>query len=250
MSPEAKYCKVVSGDDWIFPECLTKMVELAEANPSVGLVGSYQLSGGGPEWQHWRVRWDELPFPSHVVSGKEICRRYLLGGPYVFGTPTSLLYRADLVRRDGAFYPNSTAEADTSACIKSLSVSDFGFVHQVLSYERIHHAQISTTSKSLHAYSLPKIRDLHEYGSLYLTAEELAKREDEVMRDYYALLAVSAVGLRERAFWAHHQKTLEELGYPLRRGRLARAIFQKLLDLVLNPKQTAEKMIHRGGAAA
>ena len=31
ISSESKYCKVVLGDDWIFPECLTKMVELAEA---------------------------------------------------------------------------------------------------------------------------------------------------------------------------------------------------------------------------
>src|SRR5579862_5518238 len=30
ISPQAKYCKVVSGDDFIFPECLAQMVELAE----------------------------------------------------------------------------------------------------------------------------------------------------------------------------------------------------------------------------
>ena len=40
ISPESKYCKVVLGDDWLFPECLMKMVSLAEGNPSVGLVGA------------------------------------------------------------------------------------------------------------------------------------------------------------------------------------------------------------------
>src|SRR5579872_7007531 len=29
MSPGSKYCKVVSGDDLIFPDCVMKMVELA-----------------------------------------------------------------------------------------------------------------------------------------------------------------------------------------------------------------------------
>src|ERR1700722_6944965 len=43
ISTEGKYCKVVSADDWISPECLSRMVMLAEANPTVGLVGSYQL---------------------------------------------------------------------------------------------------------------------------------------------------------------------------------------------------------------
>ncbi len=50
ISPESKYCKVVSGDDWLYPECIARMVGLAEANLSVGLVGSYQLSGGGDKW--------------------------------------------------------------------------------------------------------------------------------------------------------------------------------------------------------
>ncbi|HWO28227.1 MAG TPA: glycosyltransferase family A protein, partial [Candidatus Acidoferrum sp.] len=35
ISPAATYCKVVSADDFIFSECLVRMVELAERNPSV-----------------------------------------------------------------------------------------------------------------------------------------------------------------------------------------------------------------------
>src|SRR5437016_8942627 len=35
ISPGSTYCKVVFGDDWIFPECLEKMVSLAEKHPSV-----------------------------------------------------------------------------------------------------------------------------------------------------------------------------------------------------------------------
>src|SRR6188768_813307 len=36
ISPESKYVKVISADDWLFDECLEKMVALAEANPAVG----------------------------------------------------------------------------------------------------------------------------------------------------------------------------------------------------------------------
>ncbi|MFY9854467.1 MAG: glycosyltransferase family A protein, partial [Terracidiphilus sp.] len=71
MSPNAKYCKVVSGDDAVFPTCLARMVALAEANPSVGIVGCYQLSGGA-------VRWQGFAFPQQVFPGREICRRNLL----------------------------------------------------------------------------------------------------------------------------------------------------------------------------
>ena len=116
ISSEAKYCKVVSADDFLFPECIKRMVELAEANPSVGIVGSYQLSGD-------RVRWQGFRYPRAVLSGVEMCRMIFLGGektcgfgsPFGFGSPTSLLYRADLVRRNSAFYPNESPHSDSSA---------------------------------------------------------------------------------------------------------------------------------------
>ncbi len=131
MSPAAKYCKVVSADDFIFPDCVSQMVDLAEANPTVGLVGVYLLAGK-------RVLCDGLQYEQKVVNGREISRATLLGGPYVFGSPTSLLYRADLIRKVKAFYPHSNPHADTTACYESLEHSDFGFVHQVLAYARIH----------------------------------------------------------------------------------------------------------------
>src|SRR4029077_8305728 len=34
ISPRSKYCKMVLADDWIFPECLERMVEVAESHPT------------------------------------------------------------------------------------------------------------------------------------------------------------------------------------------------------------------------
>jgi len=237
ISPASKYCKVVSADDWIFPNCLSKLVSLAEAHPSVGIVGSYQLSGGGNKWY---VRTDGLPYHSTVVSGGDICRAHLLTELSVFGDPTSNLYRCDLIRASDAFYPNSTAEADVSACFKHLRFADFGFVHQVLSYERLHEVRISTVSQGLNAYLSSKLGDLLEYGPFYLTQSEIEQRVKERLDHYYHYLAVSAVRLRDKRFWAYHKKRLKELGYPLNAGKLGKAICAKLLDLAFNPKRTLE----------
>ena len=245
ISPQSKYCKVVSGDDWLFPECLMRMVALAEANPSVGLVGSYQLSGAGTDWAAWRIRWAQLPYPSPVIPGREICRLQLLGGPYVFGTPTSLLYRADLVRAHERFYPNLTSEADTSACYKQLQWSDFGFVHQVLSYERVHQQTQSHVSRSLNAYLSSRLSDVIEYGPSCLSEDELTRRVEELVDEYYRYLAGNAVHFRDRAFWQYHKRRLKECGHPFSRARFAKAITAKLMDLALNPKQTAEKALRR-----
>src|SRR5262249_10035470 len=57
MSAQSTYCKVVQADDWISPDCLERMVGVAETNPSVGIVGAYRLRGeavdlvGVPYWR-------------------------------------------------------------------------------------------------------------------------------------------------------------------------------------------------------
>jgi glycosyltransferase involved in cell wall biosynthesis len=247
ISAASTYCKVVSADDWLFPECLERLVAVAEANPSVGLVGSYQLSGGGAEWSQWRVRWTEIPYPSTVVPSRVICRLHMLGGEYVFGTPTSLLYRADLVRMQKDFYPNSSAEADTSACYQCLMKSDFGFVHQVLSYERVHRGQMSEESRSLSAYRPSRLLDLQRYGANWLTQEELKRRKVEILDDYYMFLASRVFNRSRRAFWDYHKKRLTEAGCPLSRTRLAFASWTRLLDIVLNPRLTFQKILWNRG---
>lgn len=242
ISPSAKYCKVVSADDWLFPACLAEMVRLAEANPSVGIVGSYQLSGGGSDWRDWHVKWDQVPYPSTVVSGLAVGRIHMLGGIEVFGTPTSLLYRADLVRENGDFYPNPTAEADTSACCKCLRRVDYGFVHQVLSYERVHDVRMTTKSQSLNAYLSSNLSDLLTYGEAYLSPEERARRLGSLLRQYYGFLAISALKFRDRDFWEFHLRRLRELGYPLNPLSFGRAMLALVLDLILNPKRTVERL--------
>jgi glycosyltransferase involved in cell wall biosynthesis len=241
ISPSSKYCKVVSGDDWIYPECLARMVELAEANPSVGLVGSYQLAGG----EKWYLKTYGLPYSSNVVPGHEIGRAHLLGTLDVLGNPTSSLYRADLVRRTDSFYPNPTAEADVSGCFECLKVSDFGFVHQVLSFERRHPGQITNTSVSLEAYFTSKISDLHSYGPFFLEPREREKRIEALLKEYYEKLALYAIHFRDKDFWNYTKRRLREVGVPFSGARLAKAISAKALDLLLNPKDTSERFLRR-----
>lgn len=248
ISSNSKYCKVVCADDLLFPECIAQMVGVAEANPSVGIVNSYQVSGSGSNWRQWRVTCAEFPYPSTVISGREVCRSHLLGGPYVFGAPSSILYRSDLIKRQNSFYPNSTPHADTSACYKYLQNSDFGFVHQVLSYDRVHDNRQTANSENLNAYFSSKIGDLLEYGSFYLSEGEADRRLEELFDDYYKFFAVSAVNFRSAGFWRYHRERLKELGRPFDNFRFGKALLLKILDLLLNPKSTVEKLLKRAHA--
>jgi len=248
ISADAKYCKVVSGDDFIFPDCLRQMVECAERNPSVGIVGSYQLSGSYIKWQGYK-------YPQAVYSGPDICRHmFLLRQEFIkgegvlgFGSPSSLLYRADLIRDSGGhFYPNSSPHADTSACFKCLQNCDFGFVYQVLSYERTHEATQTATSKKLNRYLSATLNDLIQYGPLYLDKKELEAKVKEYLNAYYELLATNYLaGRRGDDFWKYHRDRLEELGYPFSRGMLLKGAATRLVAEVASPGRAIKKVWSR-----
>lgn len=126
IAPDSKYCKVVHADDWIFPECISKMVEIAEKYSSVGIVGAYRLDDD-------RVNLDGLPARINCFNGREICRGQLQGRPYLFGSPTSLLIRSDIIRKRDPFYDESTMQADKEVCYEILmnltSVLFIKFLH-------------------------------------------------------------------------------------------------------------------------
>jgi len=248
ISPDAKYCKVVSADDFLFPECLTQMVKCAENNPSVGIIGSYQLTGS-------YIKWQGFQYPRTVFPGREICRQFLSlhqmfvsGHPILgFGTPTSLLYRADLIRSSGGqFYPNQSPHADTSACFKYLKQCDFGFVYEVLCYERIHGETQTAQSKKVNRYLSATLNDVIEYGPLYLSQEELELKLKETVRAYHEFLAMNwTIGSRQPEFWKYHKARLRELGYPLNMPLLLRMGAMRTIREFLNPEQAIRKVWRR-----
>jgi glycosyltransferase involved in cell wall biosynthesis len=241
ISPLAKYCKVVSGDDYIFPNCLEQMVELAEANPSIGIVGSYQQSGK-------RVRWQGFRYPRTVLPGDDVCRETFLTeqADFGFGSPTSILYRADLLRNSKEFYPNPSPHSDTSACFKELQSCDFGFVYQVLSYERTHEETQSFRSAQMNRYLSAGLNDLLQYGPAYLRKDEFDRLVAESLKTYHRFLAIHFFsGSQGDEFWSYHRGRLRELGCPLKRSQLFRAAMGIVLQEGLNPGQTMKKVWKR-----
>ena len=239
ISPESKYCKVVLGDDWIFPECLERMVAVAEEHPSIGIVGAYSLEGLG-------VHWVGLPYPSHWVSGREVCRQHLLEKVYVFGSANSVLYRADLVRRNGSFYNEANIHADTEACFAILKDCDFGFVHQVLTFTRVRPRSLTAMSSDLHTECAGMLQTLLAHGPNYLTPEELRECVSRCRADYDHLLGKSLLlRPRDKKFWDYHKKQLNQLGLGFSRRRIGMALLAEVFDAALNPKHSGEKILRR-----
>ena len=235
ISPDSKYCKVVSADDWIVPDCLVKMVKFAEENPTVGIICAYQRSGND-------IRWRDLPPSVSILSGREACRLALLEGVRIFGAPTAFLYRSDLVRMTKAFFPHTRPHADTSVCYEYLQYSDYGIVHEVLSAERLHPVQVSSMLDRVGAGNLAYMEVLLHYGPKYLEEAELTARKEEVFNRYYRWLGGCLLKMECRDFWKFHSAGLRELGYEISWRSVVVEAIREAIQESRNPKTAIKKV--------
>jgi glycosyltransferase involved in cell wall biosynthesis len=214
ISPRAEYCKIVQADDWIFPECIERMVGVAVRHPTIGLVSSYHLSGT-------EVFAQGLPWGQEYHSGAEIARAQLLGGRFYLGSPTAVLYRADLVRARTPFYDEAALHADTEAAYTILKEWDFGFVHQVLAFLRVGNPGIRTSTWSYNPNLLDFFIVMSRFGSAFLTPQELGERSKMIRQRYFSFLGRSVWQGRESEFWDYHRYGLSTVDLSLTPLRLA-----------------------------
>ena len=238
ISDCAEYCKILGADDWLAPNCLAELVALAEEHPSIGMVTSYFLLGSrvnaGP------------PFPRRFFSGREICRRRLLGDVKAFGAPSASLIRASFVREKRPFYDPLRFHCDIDAYLDVLQRSDFGFVHQILSY--VSQGEKSPTSNAvvqLGGSTAAAVDEIERWGPVYLTADEQRARRRAVWHEYYTLLARNVFEFGMRKFWRFHRKFQQDLGYRIDYGRLSLHVLARIADVALNPYRTVKNVASR-----
>lgn len=240
ISATSEYCKIVFADDWIFPECLERMVAVGEQHPTVGIIGAYGLQGR-------QVMWAGLPFPSTLVSGRDVCRKLYLDDLYVFGTGTSVMYRSSLVRNRDPFYNESNLHADSEVCLALLRTWDFGFVNQVLTFTRVRPGSLTSFTNDINTLIAGRLHDLVTYGKDYLAPQEFESCLDQLLSDYYDFLAKSVRRRRDKNFWDYHKRKLAGAGVGFDRVRLAKAVLGKIASAVLNPQDTIKKALKGNG---
>jgi hypothetical protein len=161
----------------------------------------------------------------------------------VFGAPTSVLYRADIVRSREAFFNESNLHADSEACFQVLQHCDFGFVHQVLTCrgEELE-GSLGALAGNLGFHWTGAFAELVTYGPRYLTEDELNRRIRVQLRRYYQYLGRQLYAGRNAQFWTLHREKLRALGFPLSRVRVAFHAALCPVELLLEPKWMVQKI--------
>jgi len=238
ISIESEYCKIVQADDCIFPECLQSMVQAFGQSETIGLVGSYWLKGDA-------VRGSGFPHYATWLSGRELASLYLRSGIYMFGSPTTVMYRSSVVRNETPFFDETLLHEDTEKCMQLLERWDFGFVPQILSFLRLENESISFSVRSL----LPQILDWYmitqRYAPVFLERSEASAIQKSSKQEYYKALAHQALRFRKDIFWQYHKMGLRSLGQTLDWPYLAGQVAMELFWKVANPGATVRNVVDR-----
>jgi glycosyltransferase involved in cell wall biosynthesis len=229
----SKYVKIVQADDAIFPDCLRAMVEVAERDPRIGIVSSFYLKGDDPTGTG-------VPRDAWRVNGREMVRKMLVGNCYPLGSPTTVLYRADLVRARTPFYALGRYHEDTEAAYEILLEHDLGFVHQILSFLRTNNVSIMSAARRFDPTALDHLVLLERFGPEVLSPEELEQQSTAEWRAYRGFLGANVLARRGEDFWNYHRRGLEMIGRPLRTRDLVVPTLKQFARLMLNPLDAVE----------
>jgi len=247
ISTQSRYCKMVLADDWLYPQCLSEMSACAETHPKVGVVSAYRLIETEGDCFG-------LPASETAISGRAACRLHLLNKMFLFGTPSTVLYRSDVVRaRNPRFYPQDRIFFDTEVVFQILSDHDFGFVHQILTFSRAQPGAITDRLRKFNDRNMDRLITLHDYGPRFLAPEEFERHMSRATRVYYEGLGRQWLKDRFRPplkeFWDFQQRGLSGIGLQLDTRLLAQGVSGSLLRTLGSPFELVRDVVRSRRAA-
>ena len=222
---QAKYIRLLCGDDTITPHSISKMVSLAESDPEIGLVGCLHDCEGAVQDFRW-------PVEKSVFDGVEAIRMILLGQGIMM--PVQMMVRksvADL--RSPLFQPPLGGGHDMDAMLALLTHSKFGFVHECLGFTRVHDNAV--TSKTYNSAARSWTSDALHFLTSYGPAAFGNQYETHLLRfrRYYVRRILS---WRRRAdddaSLARHLEALQMAGWEFGPALIADAALDWLLQKV------------------
>jgi len=238
ISPDARWCKIVQADDWLYDSCLERMIEVGESDDEIGLVSAYYLMGNA-------VDGTGLPIETEVFDGKEACRYQLRYNIFFMGTPTSVMYRASVIKRRRPFYALNRFHEDTETAYEILENHKLGFVHQVLTSSRVGNPSIMSSIAPFNFSLIDFVIVVNRYAHRFLPPKEADALVRKWNRTYFRFLGRSVLELQPRRFWKYHEAGLATIGRRMPWALVAfNAIRAAAIDL-LNPLSTALRIWRR-----
>ena len=140
---DASYFRLLCADDLMAPDCIARMVSLAESDPKVGMVGCLEAVGGTPAEPAW-IQGYGLPTDIHAFDGTWFLKTYLMRLHRALSS-THMLIRRTFLDAETPFYRDTPISFDVDACMRLLLQTRYGFIHEPLGWTRLHEGSVTST---------------------------------------------------------------------------------------------------------
>ena len=178
-SDNAKWIKYAFADDYLFPDCVEKMVKVGELDEQIGLVSAYRMAGKAVN--NLGLPIDQSVFEGPVILKQEImCKKQHVA----ISSSNSVMYKRIVFAELNGFN-NLYDHSDSELAFRILNRYKLGFVHYVATrsgrdkgggeYKSIFHG-----NKILEFMDFG-YRKINNYKSIHLN-----EREMNELRTYYA----------------------------------------------------------------
>ncbi|WP_181705719.1 glycosyltransferase family A protein [Chthonobacter rhizosphaerae] len=220
IPPETAYFRLLAAGDRMRPDAISRMVAVAEASPNVGAVGALAAGSGGsvPDYRL-------LPTDRAVFSGHDIAAGLFRDEVYPVWV-RHVLVRATLLHHRAPYYAQHLEHLDLDSFFSLMCVSDFGFVHEVLGWDR---ALLTKPRPDVYDPDLAPewMQALNRYGPVCFTPDEF----DAVLQRFYrrytdALLTWRYTGRIDAEVFRMHVEGLAERGHAPTFGRTVAAMLK------------------------
>lgn len=229
----AKYIKYECSDDWMFPECIEKMVALHEKDDQIGAVYGYRL-------QDKYVDCDGLDiYEGQIYDGKEILRRSMTLN--ITGGLGQSLYRMDVLKKISPelhVINENNIHCDVELNDNVMIRSKVGFIFQVLTYYRRHDGQVLSFAMKANTILFGNERRMYLLLDVFPDIKEMYEQH----RLEYASFLNKCKRKKEYDIVAWHDKYLERpitkeeyrKARKMERKRLWRGVYIHLVKLLAN----------------
>jgi glycosyltransferase involved in cell wall biosynthesis len=174
---DAKYVRLLCADDTMSITCTSKMVEIAESDDNILLVGTNISKNDDPIPFVW-------PEGQKVMEGNEVVRRFFLNEMGFFAV--HMLMRRDVMDWRNPVYDDRYTGADFESVLAILKRGKFGMVHERLGWVRIHEgSQTAATIVKKNTHFVDWLNTLYEHGPDVLSNEEFDRVSRRYCRHYF-----------------------------------------------------------------
>jgi glycosyltransferase involved in cell wall biosynthesis len=221
IPPEAKYFRVLSADDLIAPDFMSRAIDVLERNANVGVVAVLFHENDGPTIVH---RW---PADGEVIAGAEAIKLYFRDLALL--PSLHAVHRRIAALPDRPFFNESLTAFDLDATLRVLCRSDMGMVRADLAMTRLH-PQNHTSQVLNHEkrHYCDWLYFLNRYASVGLGRQVADAMLKKYRRQYLRqLIKWRIMGDRERP--VQHLESLAKLGIRPNALQFADALLDWLL---------------------